>query len=213
MNMSSKIQNILLWVGTAGAIIFSVAYLIIIMVLINGFEVDMQITQMIGVAILGWVTGTMISVMLRGQGIAFASNDTNSKKVMNDYHKAINKTKTVKQMRTIKWHVLWGTLSDVFIKGATTALSTFFIMYIFIEGNGNWGLLGMAIANLFMFISFGLIAMSKGFDKYMNEHIPVIIEITNKINDERASVHVKEDNNGEIQEHKLPIVTTTSGEE
>lgn len=213
MNMSNKVQNILLWVGTAGAAIFSIAYLIIIMVLINGFEVEMQMTQMVGVAILGWVTGTMISVMLRGQGIAFASNDPNSKKVMNDYYKAINKTKTVKQLRTIKWHILWGTLSDIFIKGITTALSTFFVMYIFIEGNGNWGLLGMAFSNLFMFISFGLIAMSKGFDKYMNEHIPAIIEITNKINDERASVHVDGEDNGEIQELRLPDITPTSPEE
>lgn len=211
--MSNKVQNILLWVGTAGAAIFSIAYLIIIMVLINGFEVEMQLTQMIGVAILGWVTGTMISVMLRGQGIAFASNDPDSKKVMNDYYKAINKTKTVKQLRTIKWYILWGTLSDIFIKGITTAMSTFFVMYIFIEGNGNWGLLGMAFSNLFMFISFGLIAMSKGFDKYMNEHIPAIIEITNKILDERASIHVEEKINGEIQQHRLPDITATSTEE
>jgi hypothetical protein len=71
------------------------------------------------------------------------------------------------------------------MKGVTIAVSTWFVLYIFIEGSGNWSLIGLAIANILMFAGFGLVGLATVYDKYLEEHIPVIkerIEQLKKIN-------------------------------
>jgi len=163
----------------------------------------------------------MITGLLRGQGITFARKEEESQEVMKEYHVLINKTKTLKQMHTIKHYIVIQTIKDFFIKGITFAVTTFFILYIFMDGNGDFGLFLLAVSNLLMFTGFGLVALSKGYDRYLEEHIPVIKQIIVKLKetlniievDEVASVLPEEIQNANIQQREFFIAITTSKEE
>jgi hypothetical protein len=132
-------------------------------------------------AVLGACTGLIITFSLRGQGIAFAKREDESVEVMKAYHEALNKSKKEKQLKDISHYLFWSTIKDIVVKGISVGVSTYFILYIFMQGNGDWSLIGLALANLFMFSGFGLVALSKTYDKYIEEHIPVIRERTKKI--------------------------------
>jgi uncharacterized membrane protein len=92
------------------------------------------------------------------------------------YHELSNKQKEEKELKTIDYHLLRATVIEVIVKCTIFIVSNVFIIYIFIEGSGNWGLIGLAFANIFMFIGFGLVALAKMYDKYLEEHIPVVSE-------------------------------------
>ena len=70
--MSSKLKNILLYTGTFGAIITSIAYMVFISVLVMGINTRMKTERMLLVSIIGAVAGLSITLMLRTQGVAIA---------------------------------------------------------------------------------------------------------------------------------------------
>jgi hypothetical protein len=183
--LSQAVKSLLLYAGFLGAIISALAYLIITIVMVKGVSTGIAIQNQILFSILGALTGLLISFLLRNQGIIYAKQNEESKEVMKEYRSQINKTKPLKKLHTISWYLLWATIRDIFMKGVTIAVSTWFVLYIFIEGSGNWSLIGLAIANILMFAGFGLVGLATVYDKYLEEHIPVIkerIEQLKKIN-------------------------------
>ena len=219
--MNKNVKTFLVYTGILGASISALAYLVITWVIVVGFTSAVDTQKQILFAVLGSFIGLMITGLLRGQGITFARKEEESQEVMKEYHVLINKTKTLKQMHTIKHYIVIQTIKDFFIKGITFAVTTFFILYIFMDGNGDFGLFLLAIANLLMFTGFGLVALSKGYDRYLEEHIPVIKQIIVKLKetlnikevDEVASVLLKEILDDNLQQCKLLIANTTSQEE
>ena len=179
--LNERIKDLLLYTGFAGAIISVVAYIVITVVMIVGFESDLEAQNQILFAVLGACTGLIITFALRGQGIAFAKREEESQKVMKAYYEALNKSKKEKELHDINHYVFIQTIKDILIKGVSVGISTYFVLYIFMQGNGDWSLIGLALANLLMFSGFGLVALSKTYDKYIEEHIPVIRERTKKI--------------------------------
>jgi hypothetical protein len=183
--LSQSVKSLLLYAGFLGAIISALAYLIITIVMVKGASTDLAIQNQILFSILGALTGLLISFLLRYQGIIYAKQNSEAKEIMKEYRQQVNKTKPLKKLHTISWYILWATIRDIFMKGVTIAVSTWFVLYIFIEGSGNWSLIGLAIANIFMFTGFGLVGLATVYDKYLEEHIPVIkerIEQLKKIN-------------------------------
>jgi hypothetical protein len=205
VKLNEKIKEWLLFSGFAAAIISVIAYIIMTIVMINGFESNLQPQNQLLFAILGACTGLIITFSLRGQGIAFAKREEESIKVMKAYHTALNKRKKEKQLRDINHYLVWATIKDIVIKGVSVGVSTYFILYIFMQGNGDWSLIGLALANLFMFSGFGLVALSKTYDKYIEEHIPVIKERTRLINEEQASNITLTEAVKEAREHNATI--------
>jgi hypothetical protein len=184
--LSQSVKSLLLYAGFLGAIISALAYLIITIVMVKGASTDLAIQNQILFSILGALTGLLISFLLRYQGIIYAKQNSEAKEIMKEYRQQVNKTKPLKKLHTISWYILWATIRDIFMKGVTIAVSTWFVLYIFIEGSGNWSLIGLAIANIFMFTGFGLVGLATVYDKYLEEHIPVIrerIELLKKINE------------------------------
>ena len=187
--LSKSIRKLLLYAGFIGASISALSYIIITFVMITGASSDLAMQNQILFSIMGAVVGLLISFLLRSQGIIYAKQVPHAKEVMKEYRNEENKTKTLKQLHTITWFVVWASIRDIFLKGVTIAVSTWFILYIFIEGSGNWGLLGLATSNILMFSGFGLMSLSIMYEKYLEEHIPTIemrikrlkaIEIKNK---------------------------------
>jgi hypothetical protein len=173
---NETIKELLLYTGFASAVISSIAYIIITFVMVNGFTSDLELKNQITFAIIGAVVGISITISLILQGIAFAKKVPFADKIMDTYYKLVNKTKKEKELHTIDHYIRKAIIQTVIVRGITVALSTFFVLYIFIEGNGNWGLLGLAFANIFMFIGFGLVGLSNAYDFYLKQHIPVIKE-------------------------------------
>lgn len=176
--MTDKIKNILLWVGTIGATITSIAYLATIIVLIIGLESQLSKDQMLLVSILGGAAGLSITFMLRGQGIAFAKSEPGSKEIMQAYYKALNKIKKPRNLHTIKWHMVTQTIKDIVVKASSIVATTYFSIYIIIEGSGDAGLIGIAASSLLMFVCFGVLAMAKAYDYYLEEHLEAVKQIT-----------------------------------
>jgi len=175
--MNDTVKNFLLYTGILGSIISSIAYLIVTYVIVVGFESAVDQEKQILFAVLGALVGLMITSALRGQGITFAKKEDESQEVMKEYHELINKTKDIKKLRTIKHFVIVSTIKDVITKGVSIGITTWFVMYIFMEGNGDFSLFALTLSNILMFSGFGLVALSKAYDKYIEEHIPVIKSI------------------------------------
>ena len=182
--LNETIKQLLIYVGFAAATISSFAYIIITVVMVKGFETDLELANQITFAIIGAIVGVSITISLIMQGIAFAKRDEQAQKIMTAYYKALNKTKKAKELHTIDHYIKWAIIKTVLFRGLSVAITTFFILYIFIEGNGNWSLLGLAIANIFMFIGFGLVGLSSAYDFYLKQHIFVIEELTEKLIEE-----------------------------
>lgn len=212
MNMNDKVKKFLEYTGIAGSIISALAYIIATLVIVWGFETRLEMEKQILFSCLGAFTGLMITFFLRGQGMSFAKKEETSQKVMKEYYEKMNKKKTIKQLHTIKHYLIVQTILDVIFKGVSVALSTYFLLYIFMEGNGDMSLVFLAVANILMFACFGLVALSKAYDKYLDEHIPAIKEIILKL-DQARSIAQKEKENANIRQRELPLHASTGGEE
>lgn len=211
--MSAKLKKLLNYTGAFASIISALAYLVVTYVIVMGFETDIELESQILFSCLGAFTGLMISFFLRNQGVALAKQDENAKKVMEAYYKAINKKKKLKKLHTIKFYLFWSTIGDIFTKGLTIGVSTWFILYIFMEGNGDYGLFLLAISNILMFAGFGVMNLSKAYDKYLEEHIPIIEVITQKILDQAGSIQPKEQEHAHVQQCRVSDSSAASREE
>jgi hypothetical protein len=179
--LNQRIKEWLLYVGFASSIISVIAYIIATVVMIVGFESNLELQNRLLFAFLGAGVGLIITFSLRSQGIAFAKLEDESVEVMKAYREALNKQKKEKDLKDITYYMIVATIKDVIIKGLLIIITTTLIIDIFSKGNGDWSLIWLALANLMMFTGFGLVALSKTYDKYIEEHIPVIRERTKKI--------------------------------
>ena len=213
MSMTSKVKNILLYTGSIGAIISAIAYIIITVVLVMGFSTQMDMSKQILFSIIGAVDGLLITLMLRSQGIELARNEEEPKRVMQEYYTLLNKTKNKKKLHTISFYFYRSFIFDIFTKTLTIALTTSLMLYIFMDGSGDYGLIGLAVSNILMFACFGIIALSKFYSLYLEQHIPVIKERIIRIKDELASVQAKGKENADLRNNQVLITSTTSEQE
>lgn len=168
-----KIKPILSYVGFIGAIVFSIAYIVAVLVLIRGFHVDRDLKQIFIFAILNAVVGFAIMQFLKIQGESFAKEIPENKAIIEKFCKS---KAHKKKKHSMLWWWLTSTPKDLLSKGLTLGIATFGVIYICIEGSGDYSILGLAAVNLLSFISFGLISLVKTFDFYNNCYIPYILD-------------------------------------
>jgi len=209
--MNKKLETILIYSALIGAIMTALAYLAAIWIMIMGIENSLSTEKRILFSLIGAAVGIIINYLLREQGIKLASEEEASKTIMKKYYETINRSKKVKQLKTITHFRWWSLLQDIGIKGTLTMASTIGIIYVFIEGNGDWALILLATANLMLFAVFGILGMSKAYYKYINEHLFVIKELTIKIN-ELALIQAEKAKD-EHKQCEVSVTATTSGEE
>ena len=188
VKLTEKIKDLLLYVGFFFSLIGGFAYIVITVVLVTGFEANLELENQIVFSVISALIGLSISFALRNQGIAFAKKEKLSQEVMKKYYEVVNKTKKTKDLHDIKYYLIRATIIDFFIKGIIVGVMIWFMISIFIGGSKNYGLVGLAFANLLLFTGFGLIALSSAYDKYVDEHIPVIIQRT-----ERLEIEIKKE--------------------
>lgn len=167
-----SIKPVLLWVGTIVASIMAVAYIIVAFVLIEGFKAKELLTTTVFAAVTAAV-GFCIMQMLKIQGQSFAQELPENKKILEEYYK--NKTKD-KKNHSIKYFWVTSVIKDVISKCSTLALTSVGMIYIVIEGSGDYNLLLLAATNLLMFAGFGLVSLVKTYDFYNQSYVPYMLE-------------------------------------
>nr|DAK75611.1 MAG TPA: hypothetical protein [Caudoviricetes sp.] len=173
----SKIKPVLTYIGIIGASITSIAYIILMFVLIKGFEYQ-QTTQTITFAVINAAVGLIIANFLKYQGISFAKELDENKELVKEYYA----TKT-KDKKNHSLGFFWTTslIKDILIKGLSVAFVTCGLIYIVIVGSNDWNLLLLAIVNLLLFICFGLLSLNKAYEYYNNIYVNYMKEqIKNK---------------------------------
>lgn len=162
-----KIKPVLTYVGAIGAVLTSIAYIILIIVLIRGFQYK-QTTQALVFAIINAGVGLLVANFLKYQGLCFAKNLPDNQQLTKDYYSLKTKDKKNHGL-TFFW--VTTVIKDVLMKGVTVVATTFGLIYIVIVGSNDWSLMFLAIVNLILFICFGLLALNGAYDYYNNTYV------------------------------------------
>ena len=177
--MQEKLINVLKYIGIIGATICSVAYIFVVIVLIQGFKVETT-TQTVIFAVVNAIVGFIIMQFLKVQGEQFAKNKPENKKIIDEYYNSKTKDKKLHSMR---YYWVTSIIQDIFTKVLTVFASTFGIIYIVVVGSNDWNLLMLAFVNLLLFICFGLLALNNAFEFFNNKHIPYMKEKVREVNE------------------------------
>lgn len=177
--MQEKLINVLKYIGIIGATICSVAYIFVVIVLIQGFKVETT-TQTVIFAVVNAIVGFIIMQFLKVQGEQFAKNKPENKKIIDEYYNSKTKDKKLHSMR---YYWITSIIQDIFTKVLTVFASTFGIIYIVVVGSNDWNLLMLAFVNLLLFICFGLLALNNAFEFFNNKHIPYMKEKIREVNE------------------------------
>lgn len=166
--MEKRLINILKYVGIIGAAICSVAYIVVVLVLIQGFKAE-NTTQTVTFALVNAVVGFIILTFLKIQGESFAKSLPENKVISDAYYEAETRDK---KYRSMKYFWITSTIKDIATKVLSVFASTFGIIYIVIIGSNDWNLLLLALVNLLLFISFGLLGLEKSYEFYNTRMVP-----------------------------------------
>lgn len=162
-----NIKPIFTYVGSIGAVLMSIAYIITVFVLILGFKAEATLNLTI-FAVVNAAVGFLIMQCLKIQGVSFAKEVPENKQIINEYYGTKTKDKKV---HSITYFWVTSTIKDVLIKCLTLGASTFGVIYLVLEGNHDYKLILLAVINLIMFICFGLLSLVKSYDFYNQQHI------------------------------------------
>lgn len=194
----NKIKPILSYVGTIGTVITSIAYIILVVVLIFGFHAQ-SLTQTVVFAVVNGIAGTIIMQFLKVQGISFAKEILYNQSLLEEYYRT--KTKD-KKARPIKYFWLTSVPRDILLKAISIMVFTGSVIYIVIAGSQNYVLLALAVVNLLMFFCFGLLSLTAAYDFFNESHIPYIKERLEEYYSEQKAI---EESNKEAEQLKLII--------
>lgn len=172
-----KIKPILTYIGAIGAVLTSLAYIILILVFIKGFEFK-QTTQTVVFATINAAVGLIIANFLKYQGISFAKELPENEAIIKQYYALHTKDKKNHNL-TFFW--ITTVIKDICIKGIGVAVSTAGLIYIVIVGSNDWSLMLLAIVNLILFVCFGLLSLNKAYDYFNNVYVNYMKEQINEI--------------------------------
>ena len=177
------IKPILTYVGLIGAVLTSIAYIILIFILIKGFKYE-QTTQTIVFALVNAAVGLIIANFLKYQGISFAKELPANQELLKNYYGA--KTKD-KKNHSLSFFWITSIIKDVITKGLSIAATTCGLIYIVIVGSNDWSLLLMSIVNLLLFICFGLLSLNRAYDYFNNTYVAYMKERINETSKEKIA--------------------------
>ena len=124
-------------------------------------------------AIVNAVIGLVILQFLKIQGESFARNSEENKAIVEKYYNTKTKDKKIHSM-----NYFWVTslIKDIGTKVLGVTVTSIGITIIAIQGMHDYTYLMLALANLFMFISLGLLGMNKAYNYFNNMHVPYMKE-------------------------------------
>ena len=174
-----RIKPILLYVGTIGAVMMSIGYVILMFVLVLGFKADANLTSTIVFALVNAIVGFIIMQFLKIQGIDFAKQLPDNMEIQKQYNLLVAKKPTKRKYHSLKYFWTKSIITDALGKALMVAATTAGIIYIVIEGSQDYNMILLSIVNLILFACFGLISLVNAYEFYNNQYIPYIYDIIN----------------------------------
>lgn len=187
-NFDKKIKPIFAYVGTIGAVMATIAYIIIVFIMVFGIAVSHSFSQTIIFAVINAAIGLITMQFLKIQGIDLAKRLNKNKDILEQYNKDRAKEK---KLHGLGWFWTITVIKDIIIKCVTLAATTLGIIYIVISASQDYTLLLLALVNIIMFACFGLLSLVKAYDFFNDEYIPFITEQINERN-EKARIATEE---------------------
>lgn len=167
-----KVLPVLNYVGLIGAVIMSVAYIILVVVMIVGFQAEKTLKTSV-FAIASAAVGFLILQCFKIQGQSFAELKPENKELLEKYYGTQTKDKKAHSM--LYFWIKTG-VTDFLVKAGTVALSSIGLVYLIIEGSKDFILILLAIVNLLMFISFGFLSLVKTYNYFNRVYVEYIKE-------------------------------------
>lgn len=167
-----KVLPVLNYVGLIGAVIMSLAYIILVVVMIVGFQAEKTLKTSV-FAIASAAVGFLILQCFKIQGQSFAELKPENKELLEEYYGT--KTKDKKTHSMLYYWIKTG-VTDFLVKAGTVALSSIGLVYLIIEGSKDFILILLAIVNLLMFISFGFLSLVKTYNYFNRVYVEYIKE-------------------------------------
>lgn len=167
-----KIKPCILYIGAVGALFTTLAYIVIILIMIFGFKAT-SLSQTIIFSIVNAVVGLLIMQLLKIQGMDFAKNESQNETILKKYNTTRVKKKTT---HSLGWYWFFSSIKDILIKGLGIMVSTGGLIYIVVIGSQDYNLLLLALVNILMFICFGLLALVNAYDFFNEKYIPYLVE-------------------------------------
>lgn len=162
-------EKVCKWVGTVGAVLSLIAYLIVIYILtLPASEYIREPKQLIWFAILNACMGLLIAVLLGIQGSALAVGQ--EKDLYLQFHEKKAKDRKKKYSEGMEW-TKW-TIKTVLTRLVTFAFTTWASWNIITMAGQDPTLIGLALANAGMFISSGMLALNNVYNIYRNKIFP-----------------------------------------
>lgn len=185
------IKNVLTYTGIILTILSGIAYILIVSIMIYGFEAAYNKTALIGFLILGAITGVLINLSLRIQGIDFAKLTSEAKETMKELTDLKGKSKEVKLAPM--WQMFLTTIiKDIIIKGGTIGLSLYFVIDVSYKGLQENKYFYLAWANLLLYLGLGLLSMNKSYDFYIENEIPLMKQKIMKLKEGESDKNAQE---------------------
>lgn len=169
-----KLKPILLYMGTIVSVIMAIAYILVVFVLIEGFKAEKLLNTTI-FSVITAAIGFCIMQMLKIQGQDFAKNLPQNKEITKKYSERNLVNGKKRKFKSMKHYWVTSAIKDIVVKCSTLALTSIGMIYIMIEGSGDYSLLFLAAVNLLMFAGFGLISLCKAYDFYNEEYVPYML--------------------------------------
>lgn len=179
--MTDKIRQTLVYTGTILTVVFAIVNIILLAILIVGFQAKLELNQLLFLAIVQAVFSIAIISSLMYQGIAFAKDYEDNKVIMNAWEELSNGRKKEDKIRTISHYVVSSTIKNVLLKGGMVFLTTYSMISIAIMGMNDITILWIGLANILMSVGFGMLSLVGAFDFYIDKHIPAIKVKINKL--------------------------------
>lgn len=161
-----KIKPILLYVGTIGAIMMSIGYIVLMFVLVLGFKASTNLTQSAVFAGINAIVGFIIMQFLKIQGIDFAKQLPNNIELMTKYNLLIARKPKKPKHHTLKYFWTKSVIGDALGKALMMAITTAGIIYIVIEGSNDYNMILLSVVNLILFACFGMISLVRAYEFY-----------------------------------------------
>lgn len=194
----TKIAPLLTYIGTIGACITAVAYIITVFILIYGFKAQ-AILQTTIFSVITAAIGVLIMQLLKYQGVTFAREKPENKELERLYYNTKTKDKKLHNM-TYFW-ITTG-VKDVLVKAVILSVSTIGIIYIVIEGSKDYKLILLAFENLLLWVCFGMLSMKKAFDFYENSNVPYMKAKLEEVQVASVKVELKAEESVEPKENE-----------
>lgn len=186
--INEKIRAVLTYVGWMLSGIFSIVYIIVLLILIFGFRAQISGENILLIASIGAFFTFAITMSLMYQGILLAKNYPAVKAVEDEYFNVINKQKPEKKIKTIKYYLIKTTLSNIFFKAGTVLVTTYAVINFIVMGMQDIMILWLGIANILMATGFGLLTLLSAYDFYLDQHIPALRIKTEKLKSKPSGV-------------------------